>query len=67
MIIYLCSEYLHLIESVHIQANCYAATLNALSLTEEKYAWVIKPVEPDEVCIICLRNLVAIITDYCIA
>ena len=51
---YMYSEYFYLIASVHtcMQANCYAATLNALSLTEEKYAWVIKPVEPDEVCII---------------
>ena len=48
------NEYFYSIASIHMQANCYAATLNALSLTEEKYAWVIKPVEPDEVhvCII---------------
>ena len=26
-------------------------TLTALSLTEAKYAWVVKPVEPDEVMI----------------
>ena len=26
-------------------------TLTALSLTEAKYAWVIKPVEPDEVIV----------------
>ena len=48
---YMYNEYFNLIVSVHMQANYYAATLNALSLTEEKYAWVIKPVEPDEVCV----------------
>ena len=59
VVIYMYSEYflfdctyMYIVHCMHVQANCYAATLNALSLTEEKYAWVIKPVEPDEVCII---------------
>ena len=32
-----------------VQANCYCMALTALSLTPTKYAWVVRPVELEEV------------------
>ena len=36
---------------VCLQANCYSMALTALSLTDPKYAWVVRPVEVEEVCV----------------
>ena len=36
---------------VCLQANCYSMALTALNLTDPKYAWVIRPVEVEEVCV----------------
>ena len=37
--------------SICLQANCYSMALTALNLTDPKYAWVIRPVEVEEVCV----------------
>ena len=34
-----------------LQANCYSMALTALNLTDPKYAWVVRPVEVEEVCV----------------
>ena len=34
-----------------LQANCYSMALTALNLTDPKYAWVIRLVEVEEVCV----------------
>ena len=38
-------------ESLHRQAKCYLACLNALRLVDPKYAWIVKPVPHTEVSI----------------
>lgn len=36
-------------DSLHQQAKCYLACLNALRLVDPKYAWIVKPVPHAEV------------------
>lgn len=41
-------------ESLHQQAKCYLACLNALRLVDPRYAWIVKPVPHAEVWYIFL-------------
>ena len=46
------------------QANCYCVALTALRITEPRYAWVVRPVDLEEVSNGCL-SLYRLLSFYC--